>query len=77
MTEDKNVYGENKPPEEGRKEHGIREEVAEKDKDKDTAADLEETRKKMSQENEGGGMGRSGTPKDSGSQGTWSRPEEE
>lgn len=74
MNEDKNVYGENHPPEEdAEKAPGVREKVAE---EKGTAEDLEETRRKAAEETPKGGMGRESTPQTEAPQGSWSRPEE-
>jgi hypothetical protein len=81
MNEDKNVYGENHPSEEGKAEKGIREQTAQKEEsrsknDKSTAEDLEQTRQEMSQSGQSGGMGREGTPNPEATQGTWNRPNE-
>lgn len=75
-----NVYGENHPPSEdtGTGSPGIREQVADADKDKGTGQDLEETRRQMTQETElSGGQGRVETPRDGTSQGIYTRPEDD
>jgi hypothetical protein len=62
-----NVYGENHPPEEDASpgEHGIREQIADADRNKDTAQDLDETRQQMIDNTDlSGGAGRVETPRD-------------
>jgi hypothetical protein len=70
-----NVYGENHPSTEDRRVPGIREEVA---KDQEgTDETLEKTRQEdIATGQNSGGMGRSHTPRDGETQGTWDRPVE-
>ncbi len=75
-----NVYGENHPPEEDSAPDApsVREQVADADKAKGTADDLDETRRQMTQDTElSGGAGRAETPRDGPSQGIYSRPEDD
>jgi hypothetical protein len=67
-----NVYGENHPASEDRREPGIRDRVA---KEQSTAKTLDQTRDEDVESGENsGGMGRENTPRDGKTQGTWERP---